>query len=279
MAQAEGWVIKAKLVRSVKYNALNGDDFTQKIYCLLIAAKDSWGMLPADGYSLKAALGPMDGRKPEAFIAAVEKLAAVGLVFLWEHQGSPWLYVCGHDEESPIARRMKKPQVPRPDLHDIYLKVNEVRTKSGLSQDFVSRAPAIKSLSPLKSSLKSSLDPSSSSRARVGTQRGEVQRGTEDFQRFWAAYPKRVGRGAAWRVWECLSPSPELVATILAAIEQQKRGPQWSRNGGQYIPHPRTWLSQERWTDEPEPDVYDDGIPQGHPQNMAVLRRVLARKE
>ena len=40
------------------------------------------------------------------------------------------------------------------------------------------------------------------------------------------------------------------VQTLLDAVEAQKRSPQWTRDGGQFIPYPATWLNQRRWEDE-----------------------------
>jgi hypothetical protein len=37
---------------------------------------------------------------------------------------------------------------------------------------------------------------------------------------------------------------------MIAAVREQSRSPQWK--DPQFIPHPRTWLSQGRWTDEPD---------------------------
>ena len=37
---------------------------------------------------------------------------------------------------------------------------------------------------------------------------------------------------------------------MLAAIGRQKQSDQWTRDGEAFIPHPSTWLNQERWTDE-----------------------------
>ena len=34
------------------------------------------------------------------------------------------------------------------------------------------------------------------------------------------------------------------------AIEQQKESAQWSKDNGQFIPHPTTWLNGKRWEDE-----------------------------
>lgn len=37
---------------------------------------------------------------------------------------------------------------------------------------------------------------------------------------------------------------------MLAALAQQKKSPQWVKDGGEFIPHPATWLNQGRWQDE-----------------------------
>ena len=37
---------------------------------------------------------------------------------------------------------------------------------------------------------------------------------------------------------------------ILAGIEKQKQSAQWTKDGGQFIPHPATWLNGCRWEDE-----------------------------
>jgi hypothetical protein len=41
---------------------------------------------------------------------------------------------------------------------------------------------------------------------------------------------------------------------------------QWLREGGRFIPNPATWLNQERWGDEPDPEV-----PQLSDRNLANL--------
>lgn len=71
------------------------------------------------------------------------------------------------------------------------------------------------------------------------------------FETFWKAYPRKVGKGAARRVWQRLRPTPALVHKMLQAVAWQRTQDQWTRDGGAYIPHPSTWLHQERWDDEP----------------------------
>lgn len=68
-----------------------------------------------------------------------------------------------------------------------------------------------------------------------------------DFDMFWIAYPKKVGKEAARKAWAKANPN---LATVLNAIEWQKVSPQWFKNNGQYIPNPSTWINQHRWEDE-----------------------------
>lgn len=76
-------------------------------------------------------------------------------------------------------------------------------------------------------------------------------RGERDaaFAAFWAAYPRKVGKQAALKAFGKIKGVP--VETILHAIEAQKKTDSWQKDGGQYIPHPATWLNQGRWEDEP----------------------------
>lgn len=69
------------------------------------------------------------------------------------------------------------------------------------------------------------------------------------FDRFWEAYPLKVGKGKARDVFTRKKVAP-IVDDLLAAIGRQKVSADWTKDGGQYIPHPSTWLNQERWQDE-----------------------------
>jgi hypothetical protein len=69
------------------------------------------------------------------------------------------------------------------------------------------------------------------------------------FDRFWAAYPRKVGKGAAERSFERVHPDASLLDKMLRAIETQRQSDTWLRG---YIPNPATWLNQRRWEDEPD---------------------------
>ncbi len=70
----------------------------------------------------------------------------------------------------------------------------------------------------------------------------------KEFEEFWQAYPRRVGRGAAEKSFAKAMKFTDL-PTILTAIKNQRSG--WT--DPQYIPHPATWLNQRRWLDETRP--------------------------
>jgi DNA-binding MarR family transcriptional regulator len=70
------------------------------------------------------------------------------------------------------------------------------------------------------------------------------------FEQFWTAYPKKVSKAQALKAFTKLNPDETLFDTMLTAIDQQKYGEQWTRNDGQYIPYPATWLNGRRWEDQ-----------------------------
>lgn len=72
----------------------------------------------------------------------------------------------------------------------------------------------------------------------------------DTFLEFWQAYPRKVGKPVALKAYRKLNPSCSLHAEMMEALEKQKASVQWQKDGGQYIPHPSTWLNQRRWEDE-----------------------------
>lgn len=71
----------------------------------------------------------------------------------------------------------------------------------------------------------------------------------DEFELFWKAYPKRVGKKAALKAWAKAKDKPCLV-DILEAIENASKTEQWVKENGQYIPNPSTWLNEGRWADD-----------------------------
>lgn len=105
--------------------------------------------------------------------------------------------------------------------------------------------------------------------------RGAAKREKEQqFEEFWSKYPKKVAKSTAKKAFEKVSAPLE---TLLTAIERQKCSEQWSKDNGQFIPNPATWLNQERWNDELSPSKE---VPKGASGDLGeaeleAIRRVL----
>lgn len=71
----------------------------------------------------------------------------------------------------------------------------------------------------------------------------------EAFARWWAAYPRKVGKEDAWRKYQIAARKigDDFEAVLIGGLERAKAA--WT--DAQFIPHPATWLHQGRWEDEP----------------------------
>ena len=72
-----------------------------------------------------------------------------------------------------------------------------------------------------------------------------------DFDRFWPAYPKKVGKDAAAKAWRKLDPNPALTERIINDLFLRVDQGAWlPEKHKQYIPNPATYLNGKRWEDE-----------------------------
>ena len=69
------------------------------------------------------------------------------------------------------------------------------------------------------------------------------------FDEFWERYPRKIGKAAARKAFQKASLKA-WQNEIMFGLSQQMAS--LTAREAQYIPHPATWLNQERWNDEPE---------------------------
>lgn len=80
------------------------------------------------------------------------------------------------------------------------------------------------------------------------------------FDEFWTTYPKKVDKTKSREIWQKLAPDAALEKQIIAAVKQQAKSDEWTKDGGQFVPYPSTWLRRRRWEDEPTtPIVTESG--------------------
>ena len=73
-----------------------------------------------------------------------------------------------------------------------------------------------------------------------------------EFLLWWAKYPNKSGKDAAWNAWQNKKRAKRLpsVDELIAAVERFRNTDKWQEDGGRFIPNPSTWLNQGRWMDE-----------------------------
>ncbi|MDD2054948.1 phage replication protein [Pseudomonas putida] len=70
------------------------------------------------------------------------------------------------------------------------------------------------------------------------------------FPKFWKLYPNKKGKANAEKAWKKLKVTDELFTLIASGLAKQVVCAEWTKDGGQFIPHPATWLNGKRWEDE-----------------------------
>jgi hypothetical protein len=69
-----------------------------------------------------------------------------------------------------------------------------------------------------------------------------------NFEEWWKLYPRKVGKGAARKSFIKASKLTDHT-TLMQSVRDHLNSEQWTKDGGQFIPYPATWLNQERWED------------------------------
>lgn len=89
------------------------------------------------------------------------------------------------------------------------------------------------------------------------------------FPKFWKLYPNKKGKAAAEKAWKKLKVTDDLFNLIAQGLAKQCSSQSWTKDGGQFIPHPSTWLNGKRWEDEVKPTSNVHPFPQSRHTGFA----------
>lgn len=196
--------------------------FEEVLFYRLIVSCDDFGRYDGRPAIIKNMLFPLKEKlTTQTVLNAINNLASAELVVLYEFEGKPYLYLPGWNEHQTV--RAKKSKYPAPG--------DSVKTSANICKQMHADVPVIQS-----NTESNSLSESESNSERAGA-----------FERFWAVYPKKVGKEAARRAFAKVRVPTE---SLIAAVEAQKRSLQWGKENGRFIPNPATWLNQGRWEDD-----------------------------
>lgn len=77
------------------------------------------------------------------------------------------------------------------------------------------------------------------------------EQSSDGFEQFWTAYPKKQAKQDALKAFRSAKLKPEQLQTILQDIQRRRSSADWTKDGGQFIPLPATYLRGQRWEDSP----------------------------
>ena len=69
------------------------------------------------------------------------------------------------------------------------------------------------------------------------------------FDTFWREYPRKKSKGTALKAFNKALKRTDF-DTIMEALRMLKGSNEWTKDGGQYVPYPATWLNADGWNDE-----------------------------
>lgn len=72
------------------------------------------------------------------------------------------------------------------------------------------------------------------------------------FNEFWKLYPKKVNKKGAKTSFMRIKGLKKEFDNIMLALKKCVESKDWQKQNGQFIPHPQTWINQERWKDKNE---------------------------
>lgn len=245
-------IIKDSITKSEKISELT--DFQFRLWVHLITYVDDYGRGDARPAIIRGACFPLRDRMTNKDIEkGLADLAGAGCVGLYKVDGKPYLYFPNWEKHQRVRQKVSKCPAPE----DCDEELQDAANGGELPQDAARIQSRIQ-------------NPESESRIQNPNTREARGAG---FEEFWKAYPRKEGKQKARQAFEKVTVPLE---TLLQALEQQKQSAQWTKDGGQFIPHPATWLNGKRWEDQlPQAGYQKGGQRQLDADEIEAVRRMM----
>ena len=214
-------MLQNRISKSQKMASLSSDT-VRLLYTWLLSHLDINGNFYADPVMVNNLVFTRLGHSVKTIASALDEMAEKELIIRYKNNGETYLNYPDFNEKQPYLNSARE---ATPDIPNITHE--SIMSDSGLNFAKLSKDKLIKD-TVKKTANDENLELS--------------------FNEFWNAYPRKVNKKEAKQKW-FKAKLPDL-PIILKALENQKQTESWQKNEGKYIPHPTTWLNQERWNDE-----------------------------
>ncbi len=225
-------LLKESICTSRDINALSPEE--EVFFYRIIVNCDDYGYLEADPSILRSRCFPrrINEVTDDLICKWLRMLVDRGLVVVFRDDGGLYLRLPSWEKHQQVRAKWRR----YPELTDksTVLQTSEIICKQMISIDNkCPRNPIQSNPNPIQSRSKP-----------------RICAAGDGFSRFWVAYPKKRSKGRAEIAFSKVNPDEQLLATMLAKIEQAKTSVMWTKEDGRFIPHPATWLHDKGWEDE-----------------------------
>ena len=210
------------------------------VFIALWNFSDDYGVVKAHPVWLKNHIFPYDeGLKLGTFTNWLKEIETLGAIIPFQDNGESYYFIKNFKKHQTINRpsALRNPEPPdnilehsRP-THDPL--TDEVKYKLNIS----------------KEEKNSSGQKCTDEKNRSGQKCTATK---DEFGQFWATYPKKKNKGRAEDTWKKLKKLKKLpdITIILTKLDELKKAHEWTKEDGEYIPHPASWLNAAGWNDE-----------------------------
>lgn len=122
--------------------------------------------------------------------------------------------------------------------------------------------PSVKETVPQELDSKEELDSSKKNKkvldlkhSRESKNSGDPDSLSADFEEFWNLYPRHVAKRVAEKAYRAARRAGTSRDDVLTGLTASAALWTARRVKPEYVPHPSTWLNQQRWTDDDNPQV------------------------
>ena len=194
--------------------------FDQCVFFRLLVLADDYGRYDARPAVIRGQAFSLYDVTNKDIQAALSRLAAVGIIGLYEVGGRSYLQLEHWNSYQRVRNSKEKYPAPPKSYGDMQIRreLPRVAASCGLESNPNPNTP---------------LPPT-----------GEL------FGEFWVAYPRKVGKANCQKWFEKHKVDRKTLDAMLTSIAYLKTTEQWKKDDGKFIPHPQTWLNGRRWEDE-----------------------------
>jgi hypothetical protein len=204
-------------------------------FAMLWTHSDDHGRGADNPRLIKAALWPLDD---DVDVEQVERwqqeLAAAGRLVRYEVDGRRYFQVVNWDEHQHPQKPKPSP-IPAPSEGSAVPVSDEYATQNGSVPSVVGEVEVVVEVGE-------TVAPSSTSLALVS----DEPSADDLFDLFWASYPRKVDKPGSKRAF-----AKALKSATVPEISDGLRAWKAHWTDPEFIPHPKTWLNQQRWNDRP----------------------------